>query len=163
MADINLGQKLNEVIQSATLIDISLKSCRSELHVPARTVEPKNIELHIERETQHLLSDDKLLLVCFPSLTIKGNSKAPAESQKEYFEISATYTLVYRLENAELNSEAIELFSSQNSYYNAYPYLREIVQNFCIRMNIEPVRLPLLKPLTKKELSANQNLKLENK
>jgi preprotein translocase subunit SecB len=147
------AEKMQKVIQAATLIDIALKSSSVDMLVPARSVSPSKTRLDFDRSHNFIAADDKSLLVCFVGLKIVAfESVEGSEEKKSLFKMDATYTLVYRLTGEELDHDALDLFTSQNAYFNAYPYLREFFQNTCVRMGVEPIRLPLLKPLTKKEL-----------
>ncbi|WP_305457925.1 hypothetical protein [Photobacterium leiognathi] len=57
-------------------------------------------------------------------------------------EIKGTFSAKY--ESPErLTQEQIEAFSEKNVGFNVWPYWREYVQSSCMRLNIEPIEVPL--------------------
>lgn len=148
----NLSESLSSLIQSTNLLEISLKSANVEAKVPSKAVVPKEIKLDYTKSTEFLLTEDNKILVCFVTLVTKGLSNTE-QTEKVIFEMSGTFTLIYALEEqAEFDSEVFKLFTEKNAFYNAYPYLRELMQSLSSRIGIQPIVLPLLKPTTKTEL-----------
>lgn len=146
----NLSESLSELVQSAELLEVTLKSANVDATVPARSIVAKETKLDHDKTTEFLLSEKKDLLVCFVTVTTKGLSNN--QEAKVLFEMSGTFTLVYSLSKTDFTDEVYELFADKNAFYNAYPYTRELFQSLSTRIGIQPVMLPLLKPTTKKEL-----------
>ena len=148
----NLSESFSNLIQSADLVEVTLKSSNFDCKVPARTVVAKDTRLDHSSETEYIVSDSKDLLVCFVSVTTKGVSNLPEQKDKLIFEMTGTFSLVYTLSKTDFDPKAYGLFAEKNAVFNAYPYLRELFQNFSVRAGLPPVLLPLFKPATKKEI-----------
>lgn len=57
------------------------------------------------------------------------------------------YDLIYRLENAATYPEdALNYFAELNGPYNAWPYLRELVQSVAGRVGLGSIVLPVFRP-----------------
>ncbi len=57
-------------------------------------------------------------------------------------EIKGTFCAKYESPE-KLTQEQIEAFSEKNVGFNVWPYWREYVQSSCMRLNIEPIEVPL--------------------
>lgn len=152
--------KFSEVVKSADLLEINLQSSSSECLVAPSQIVPANIELNYIREVKYSLSKERDILFCFVSMQATGTptqkqveSVQEQNAKKHIFLIKGTFALIYKLSNKELDEKMISAFASQNAFYNAYPYFREFFHDMCTRFGIAPIRLPLLKPPSKKELS----------
>lgn len=147
--------EFSKLVQSANLIEISLKSSNNNCSVPPKAVIPKNISLNYDRTNHYILSEDEGLLVCFCGMAVVATDDSKEDGS--IFELSATFSLIYSINQTGFSKEAFSAFTEKNAFYNAYPYFREFFQNMSSRMGIEPVKLPLLKPSTKDELKKELN------
>jgi len=57
-------------------------------------------------------------------------------------EIKATFCAIY-VSDISLNEEQIEAFSENNVGYHVWPYWREFMQSSCMRLDINPIDVPL--------------------
>lgn len=57
-------------------------------------------------------------------------------------EIKGTFCAKYE-SSEKLTQEQMEAFSEKNVGFNVWPYWREYVQSSCMRLNIEPIEIPL--------------------
>ena len=74
------------------------------------------------------------------------NAKNEGEDTKDFLTLTATFQLTYEGENVkEIAEDSRIAFANVNAVYNAWPYLRELVQNISSRMSIPPLTVPLLK------------------
>lgn len=71
---------------------------------------------------------------------------APREAQAALVEVQVEFVLEYSLDSLppnDMRPDLFEAFAKVNGVYNAWPYLREVVQNTIARMAIPPVVLPV--------------------
>ncbi len=74
------------------------------------------------------------------------NAKNEGDDTKDFLTLTATFQLTYEGENVkEIAEDSRIAFANVNAVYNAWPYLRELVQNISSRMSIPPLTVPLLK------------------
>jgi preprotein translocase subunit SecB len=66
-----------------------------------------------------------------------------AEGEQPWAVLSVTVRLLYEFPAELPSKEEIEGFARLNGTFNAWPYLREIVQSTTTRMGIPPLILPL--------------------
>ena len=57
-------------------------------------------------------------------------------------EIKGTFCAKYESQE-KLSKDHIDAFSEKNVGFNVWPYWREYVQSSCMRLNIEPIEVPL--------------------
>ncbi len=67
------------------------------------------------------------------------------EEHPPWATVSTTVRLVYAFSGAVPPKADLEQFAKVNGIYNAWPYLREIVQSTTTRMGIAPLMLPLFR------------------
>jgi preprotein translocase subunit SecB len=74
------------------------------------------------------------------------------ESDPPWAMVASTVRLIYSFRDATPSSGELEQFAKINGVFNAWPFLREIVQSTTLRMGIAPVMLPLhrIKPMPQK-------------
>jgi preprotein translocase subunit SecB len=75
--------------------------------------------------------------------------------------VSGTFELNYRriLEGAEVTPEDAGVFARINGFYNAWPYIREIVGSFFTRMGYPPLTLASLVIATRPDEPSAENKK----
>lgn len=66
----------------------------------------------------------------------------PDEDVSPLVEIKVTFGARYE-SNEKLSQEQMEAFAERNVGYHVWPYWREYVQSSCMRLNIEPIEIPL--------------------
>ncbi|MEI4551345.1 hypothetical protein [Pseudoalteromonas spongiae] len=59
-----------------------------------------------------------------------------------FVEIKSTFCAKYE-STKKLTQEQMEAFSEKNVGYNIWPFWREYVQSTCMRLNINPIEVPL--------------------
>jgi len=101
---------------------------------------PKKLDISMDITTSKLNSRDEKLLPYSCQIYLTATDKTEA---KEAFVISAKYCLVYEFkEEYEASEQEFENFGRINVVFNAWPYIREYVQNTLARMNFGPLVLP---------------------
>jgi hypothetical protein len=72
--------------------------------------------------------------------------------------VTVVFELAYRLpQGFAAETEELDAFAGVNGVFNAWPYLREFVQNMTTRMNVPPVVLPLFRnPTVQKGVRAGE-------
>ena len=144
-------QRLNRVINNTEIKDVFLKKCTSDCFVHFSSVTPSETSLRVSQKHGWFITDDNKILACFINYKLSGFDKNDDMSKAEkLFEIECEYCIEYNLKNhEEVDQEDFEVFASTNAYYNAYSYIRQHIQNECIKLRLSPVVLPFLKPLSK--------------
>ncbi len=150
---IKTNEKLESIIENLQVNNIFLKSCNVDCITGPGVIESG--EINITKEISHsgALSTDRKVFICFVTMKLKG-----LKADEPQFAIEACFALAYDILTPEsVTDEKLELFAKTNAVYNAYPYFREFFQNTLVRMGLPPLQLPLLKPLTKKQLATGNN------
>lgn len=144
----DLMKKVSEVIPRLEIRDIRLigLACRLKAAPSDHAVE---VALGHEVKTDPI-ADNLLGVQVKFSLAAKGQ----AENHPEIFTLTATFQLTYEGENVRsIEEDKRAAFANVNAVFNAWPYLRELVQSMSGRMSLPTLTVPLLKspPRTTKE------------
>ena len=141
----------------AALVQIQLIRLR-ELSASSRTILP-NQQLHFQLKLTHDASileksDDAFAVAASMDATLLGPVDRPMQMTEAelsaldvYASVKVTYELKYKLpdKTSAPKSEELNSFAKANGIFNAWPYLRECVQDTYARMNFPAVTLPLFR------------------
>ena len=83
-----------------------------------------------------------------------------SDSGKQIFQVLAVFRLSYSFEGPPPSDQELRAFEENTPVFQAWPYLREIVQNLTSRMQFNPPPLPLIK---RKPADAALKLKAKKK
>jgi hypothetical protein len=112
-------------------IDLTSLRCSRAANPPP---EGQSVRLDLKVSGSYQLTDGLLITeVRFRART------APAT-----LEADAVFTLRYELARPVTGPDA-DSFTKHNAVFNAWPYWRELVQNFAVRMGLAPLTMPLLR------------------
>lgn len=145
------------VASHAGLHNICLMSISAELKEPLAdaiaSLSAGTAEVGIGWRANHEISESGLVL------NVKLDFKVDF-GQKPIVAVTCAYLLEYHLDSpppADARDDLLSAFAKVNGVYNAWPYLREVVQNTCARMNLPPMVLPVFRVIrpSKKDLKAN--------
>lgn len=145
---------LTNLIGIADLVSINLQSCQSRAYLPPHMVEGDvKLTLTGESSVKWARTEDKRNLLCYIGLIVravkvsqeKRDQQTETQRAEPIFDVNATCCVIYSLNEQELDEAAIEAFSQSTAVFNAYPYLREFVDQTSRRMGFRPVSLPLMK------------------
>jgi preprotein translocase subunit SecB len=128
------------VARNAWLKSVSLAEMSADLEVPAEQVATGDHEYQAETKTTAQLVET--VAEVFVSLTLFTRVKG---SEKPWGRFAARYRLIYQFEGAPPATEDVDRFARMNGVYNAWPYLRELIQSTTLRMGLSPLTLPLYK------------------
>ena len=149
-----------KVIKAANIRDVFLTSTNCKCHIHYALVNPKHTMLNekkIKIQTDFIASKKEKTGTIFSTVdfTIEGISKKDIKvnngqiikkKNDPLFTISASYMVVYGVNDMNLNKDAVKYFGKENAYFNIYPYLREFIAHISQRFNLRPVLIPLFKP-----------------
>ena len=90
---------------------------------------------------------------------VKTRVLSLSDSGKTIFEISIVFRLGYRFTGKTPDEQELRDFEASTPVFQAWPYVRELVQNLAQRMQFNPPPLPLIK---RKPVDA-ENVKLPAK
>ncbi len=68
-----------------------------------------------------------------------------SDSGKQIFQVLAVFRLSYHIAGSPPSDQELRAFEASTPVFQAWPYLREIVQNLTSRMQFNPPPLPLIK------------------
>ena len=100
----------------------------------------KDNNFKISKNAQATLNDDKthLLAIINFAVDLLDNEK------KTFAEINVDFLIVYSISNLNgLTQEHYDSFANYNAVYNAWPYLREFVQNITSKMQMPTLTIPV--------------------
>jgi len=101
--------------------------------------------LKINCEIKTKVDKKKGYIIVFPSFKLEG-FPLERKQKKPDLVIEATFAIRYEAERLEgLKRGNFEAFAQANGVYNAWPYLREFVQNTVARMNLPPMIIPVFR------------------
>jgi hypothetical protein len=127
-------ERVRRVAALAELLDIVLMHVIAERPDVLAMPSDGRPLLDVTVKTRHDTTDDHLH--AWVTFTLS--------SQPTTIDVRATYRLVYRLSHKPAAADA-KAFASVNAVFNAWPYWREVVQNFSARMGLPSPTVPLLK------------------
>lgn len=153
------------VARVAQLDEIRLVKLACEMDVSVQEVVDRECALVTHADPSHVVYDEETAKLSVDvsvqvSLHESMRSEPSVESPqvgRQLLQVSATYALVYQLPKSappvELQERLFESFASLNAVYNAWPYLRELVQSVTTRMGLPGVLMPLYRlPRSEEEL-----------
>jgi len=136
-----LMKKVSEVVPRLEIRDIRLTGLSCQLITAPPLDQPVNVEMGHKVKADPIAEDSLGVKVRF-NLAVKGTG----EAAPEYLTISAVFQLTYQGADVKAITEEQRLaFANINAVFNAWPYLREIVQSISGRMSIPSLVVPLLK------------------
>lgn len=139
------SERLCRVIEKTEIRDVFLRSSRTECYKHFSEIKPDESELNNTISNSWLTSDDKSVLGCFVKYEIFGQLKG---GDKALFKIECVFVVEYLIKDFDTLEEAdLNVFINTNAYFNAYPYIRQHIQNESLALRIAPIVLPFLKPL----------------
>jgi hypothetical protein len=140
-ARVGAAAQVGRVVQ---LENIRLLELASKLgnYVPNRAA-----SFDIDVEPTHTLADDLSILTvdCTFDLAVRDAALPDAVFVTAKVAFEMVYRLVVAPPPEELRENFFSAFAEINSVFNAWPYLREIVQTTTTRMNIPPVLVPIFR------------------
>lgn len=149
-------QLASAVAAHAGMHNIGLVSMSAELKEPLAeaisSLSSGTAEAAIGWRSNHEISESGLVLSVRIDFKIDFGKKPTVA-------ITCAYLLEYHLDSpppSDARDDLLSAFAKVNGVYNAWPYLREIVQNTCARMNLPPTVLPVfrvIKPSKKEDKS----------
>jgi len=100
----------------------------------------KENNFKVDNVAQGSLSNDKQNLLSIVNFVVDMQN----EDNTSIAEISVDYLLVYSIKDTKgLTKKHYDAFSTYNAVFNAWPYLREFIQNITSRMQIPTLTLPV--------------------
>lgn len=70
------------------------------------------------------------------------------------FKFKCVFSLHYKVKNiSEYQDNIVKAFADNNAKFNSWSYFRELLSSVTMRMGVEPLILPLLKPAPPEQLS----------
>jgi preprotein translocase subunit SecB len=152
------SEKIAEMAEKASLLNVMLKFVNADCKHNPYTIDPTKVRVDTKNESSFERVDDNLY--CFIVYNLNGyreksDSEILSMEESHIFEIKACFCVIYEIKGlSKFTDEDLDLFSSTNALYNTYPYAREFIQNIQQRMSSPVFVLPLLKPMTKKQLDS---------
>lgn len=138
------------VAKHVELRDVRLQALSAALKVPfARAAELLNAEktdAKVSVTPTYNFNEAELVLTVLVEFQISVVSTEPDGA--ELLALGAGFELTYGLDSAppaEPREMLFNAFAHLNGMYNAWPYLRELVQNTTSRMTLPPVVLPVFR------------------
>jgi hypothetical protein len=120
---------------------------------PPSLTEPMHFHVNIEHDASLLEKfEDAFVVVATLNTKLLGPVEPDAQVPQDlssltvYASVKASFEIRYKLpEGLVTESKEFENFAKVNGLFNAWPYLREFVQNVFGRMNFPLIVLPLLR------------------
>jgi hypothetical protein len=99
--------------------------------------------LHLEYEATATQTEAPAQVVGLVRLKVRGVVGEAEQEQHELFELNVQYRVVYALtQPCAVDAAALDRFANENVVFNAWPYLRELVQSLYYRMELPLPPLP---------------------
>lgn len=106
---------------------------------------PDQVHTFVSREARAEAKDNRIRVF----LTFRLRAEATRnedEPNRDFLRIDAVFALTYSVSTLEgLSKENLSAFGELNGTFNAWPYWRELVQNFTVRMGLPGLTIPALK------------------
>lgn len=129
---------VRRVANTAALQSFSLIALHAEImEAPEKTAGNHKLATKVNA-TGDLLGDQVAAVLVTVQVTIHRR-----ESDPPWAIVTATVRLIYSFSGEAPSKEDVDQFAKVNGVFNAWPFLREIVQSTTLRMGIAPVMLPL--------------------
>ena len=149
-----------KVVKAASIREVFMVSADCKCHIHYSLVEPEHTILNIKPFTADAKFNtsketNKGVIVSTFSFTVEGVSKKDIKTDEgkvirkknePLFTISASYVVIYDVNDINLKEDAVTAFGKENALFNIYPYLREFITHIGQRLNLRPIFIPLLKP-----------------
>ena len=136
-------QKYNEILRTVDLTNLYLNETSAKLNQRDWT---GAATLNLSEKSELLDSADN-------KFTIEMNYLLKAQADnKDVVEISAQYIIEFTTDGAP-DKDFIELFKIYSLPLHSYPFFREIVNSFVIRMDLPSLILPLRKFLVSEKVT----------
>ena len=132
--------KLNEpLVLRCELSEVLLMSCECE-RINKEDQDFGPYELRYEPSVSETrIKDDSLWS------DVKTQVFSLSDSGKKIFDILIVFRLEYRFTGKTPDEQELRYFEASTPVFQAWPYVREIVQNLAQRMQFNPPPLPLIK------------------
>lgn len=135
----NALKQAQPIAENASLMKIHLWEAKCSRNV---SIKPSKVEVLIEIETTLLKSETQGVLPFGCTFKLVGSDKS---QQKQVFEITISFCVIYKIkENYTPADGETKAFGLTNVIFNAWPYVRELVQNLVIRMDLPAFVLPTI-------------------
>ncbi len=145
--------ELNKLISRMEINNVMLKSSKVEVLAHPLMITTNNSIIAIEEKVGWQLTDKKNILMCDVDRTLVVELDMENNQKLEAVTIQINFRIQYVVNGEDVIDENIlKIFCETNAVYNSYPYFREYVHSTSVRIGIEPVVLPFLKPMTVKQI-----------
>ncbi|MGA2935730.1 MAG: hypothetical protein ABSF52_01340 [Syntrophobacteraceae bacterium] len=135
----DLLNKAQSVAVNVSLMRIHLWEAKCSRDV---SVKPTAVEVAVEIGTELLKGETENLLPFGCKFTLVGTDK---NVQKQVFEIIVSFCVVYEIKDKyKPTDDETKAFGLTNAIFNAWPYVREMVQNLIVRMDLPAFVLPTI-------------------
>jgi hypothetical protein len=137
-ADLTAVQR---VADAASLTSVTVVALHAEIAVPPESVTGRGHQFAYETRSEAKPIGEKTAEVLVTlDLPIKRK-----EEKEPWAALSATLRLIYEFKPSVPAEGDLAQFAQINAVYNAWPYLRELMQAMTVRMGVPPLTLPLYK------------------
>jgi len=149
-----LMRKAASVARYVELAEVSLGALNAELLAPmADVVSFAPLTPRIGSKSSFVFEENeqRILVRISVKFSLIGPSKKSSRSPLLVVSCDFHLSYLFRVEGAptgEIRDELFAAFADINGTYNAWPYVRELVQNTVVRMGLPPFVLPVYKPAT---------------
>jgi len=135
-------EAVSRIARNATLEEIYLVESKIKSHPINRDPKGIIIEQKCGTELFNIDSDNNIIHILCNFLVVAYSK----ENRKNVLmSIEASFASSYQIDTLEkFNKNEINMFVRINPLYNTWPYWRELVQNFTMRMGFPALVVPLL-------------------
>lgn len=137
-----LESRYQEMMAGLQLISVLMQNASFERNVDAGL---GKADVHVEKAVEFSVEEDKKRFRFLDNLTL---TMKLSESDTQIIKIKCGLQLTYS-SPIEVDTDLVEAFAERNLNLHSWPYQREFVQDATSRMEIPPIRLPLLLTATK--------------
>jgi hypothetical protein len=144
MSDISAA--VARVASVVHLDNVRLRAINALTNIVDSQVRPANLSMQYGAALDRRNAEQRTFTLAVDFVvTIRATDGAP-DADPDVF-LKAAFELEYKLpETVEPSDDDITAFATTNGVYNAWPYLRELVQNTTIRMGLPAAVIPLYRP-----------------
>lgn len=106
---------------------------------------PSMLMPHWEHDVKWKQDDDEGVLNVFVTITLRATD---SESEETLVRANCKFRLAYQIDDLKetpLSAGDQQAFAELNGLYNAWPYLRQALQEATMRVGLPPFVLPLMK------------------
>jgi len=124
------------------LENIRLMSCTCE---QLQLVGPGPKRFEIKRKAKSSMDNGTQRVFVTTNFELK-TFETESDNKEPFAVIQASFLLIYSADTLEgITEEAVELFGNTNGIFNAWPYWREFIQSTTMRMNLQPLTIPVFR------------------